>query len=77
MKIDMAMITKRIAETEALGEDLCARLRTEARENYAQLMDDNVEIDDDAQCLESGDDGYWVEAWVYVRAESKHGFEND
>ena len=32
MKIDIAMINKRISETEMLGEDICARLRTEARD---------------------------------------------
>jgi len=32
-------------------------------------MDDNVEIDDDGQCLKSGDNDYWVEAWVYIPAD--------
>jgi hypothetical protein len=67
MNIDMEMIAKRVAETDALGEDLCTRLRTEARETYAKHSDNDVEIDDDAQCLQSGDNAYWVEAWVYVR----------
>ena len=37
-----------------------------ARKAYAHGSDDNVEVDDDA-LVSRGEDGVWVQAWVWVR----------
>lgn len=37
-----------------------------ATKQYAYGSDDNIEIDDDAKISE-GEDGTWVQAWVFVR----------
>lgn len=37
-----------------------------AREAYAHGSDDNVKVDDDA-LVSRGEDGTWVQAWVWVR----------
>lgn len=41
----------------------------EARKQYANPSDDNIEIDTDAKVSRGDDDGAWVAAWVYVRYE--------
>lgn len=38
----------------------------EARSRYARPSDNDIEIDDDA-IVSRGDDGAFVQAWVYVR----------
>ena len=38
---------------------------TRARELYCQRSDNNIEIDDTPK-LSHGDDGVWVQAWVWV-----------
>lgn len=68
MQPDVKMALIRIEATSALGEELCEKLRENARENYAH-SDGDIVIDDDAQCTESDEYGFWVEARVYVRAE--------
>ena len=37
-----------------------------ARDLYAMSSDDDIEIDDNAK-VSHGDDGVWVQAWVFVR----------
>ena len=46
------------------------RYRKRARELYAKGSDDNVEIDDDAKVSVS-DSGAFVQAWVWVPAETE------
>jgi hypothetical protein len=49
-------------EDERATEDEIAR----ARDQYALGSDDNIEIDDNA-LVSRGDDGCFVQAWVYLR----------
>jgi hypothetical protein len=56
----LAYIVKR--EEETATEDEIAR----ARERYALGSDDNIEIDSNAK-VSRGDDGCFVQAWVYLR----------
>ena len=51
-----------------INPELAARLIDAARRQYAEGSDDNIEIDDDAK-FSRGDDGCWVQAWVWVRDE--------
>jgi len=44
-------------------------LVNEARQLYADRSNDNIEVDDNAK-VSKGDDGAWVQAWVWVRARS-------
>lgn len=37
-----------------------------ARQRYCERSSDDIEIDDDPK-LSRGDDGCWVQAWVWVR----------
>lgn len=36
-----------------------------AREDYANITDDDIEVDDDA-AISKSDAGTWVQAWVFV-----------
>jgi hypothetical protein len=47
-----------------------------AEEAYASGSDDNIEIDQDAMYSKS-DNGYWVQAWVYVANEEEEEEEED
>lgn len=76
MAPDLELIQERVGETEALGEERCSRLRAFARQEYAEGSDNNIEVDPDAQCLEAGREGYWVEAWVYVDKGDLFRFKN-
>lgn len=40
-----------------------------ARATYAAGSDDDIEIDDTAKIEPAGDEGLWVQAWVYLRVE--------
>lgn len=43
------------------------RLLQVARDQYADLSDDNIEVDDNAEIHKSEPRGFWVAAWVYVQ----------
>lgn len=44
------------------------RLRQIAIDEYAIGSDDNIEVDEDAK-LSVGEDGTWVQAWVFINKE--------
>jgi hypothetical protein len=45
-----------------------------ARDKYALGSDDNIEIDDGA-ATSVGDEGTWVQAWVWMKHEEEDGDE--
>jgi len=44
-------------------------IRDRAREIYARLVDEEIDIDQDAAVSRGGDDGAFVAAWVWVPFE--------
>lgn len=55
---------------EPLSEEQAEAIRSYAREVYADPSDNDVEVDDGAPVSTAGHSGYWVQAWVFVYAES-------
>lgn len=54
---------------EIEGEDQAAFIEL-AREQYARGSDDDIEVYDNARISSAGDDGMWVEAWLYLSQSS-------
>lgn len=51
-----------------MTSDSREQLLEAARAEYCLGSDDNIEIDPDAK-LSVGEDGIWVQAWVFMRNE--------
>lgn len=64
---EVALLKKSVRTDEELA------LIERAREKYAAPSDDDVSINDDAKVSKAGDEGVWVEAYVFVR----NGESND
>ena len=64
--MDKAVADARASLSQDMSPGAKAFLIEEARAQYAEGSDDDVEIDDDALFSQS-DGGTWVSAWVWVR----------
>ena len=58
------------------GSDEHRRLLERARGLYAVGSNDDIEIDDNA-AISKGEEGCWVEAWVWVAAAQPHAGAGD
>jgi len=67
-------------EDHGLSSDGLSAVREAAYRLYAHDSDDDIEIDTNAPVVragdfDEGDERYWVQAWVYVRAEDVGGLK--
>jgi len=60
-----------------MTNDEKARIVTEAKALARAFDANDLEVDDDANVIDSGDEGYWVGAWIFVRAEEEDDDDGD